>query len=80
MDERTIAERLDAIERKVEQGAKAAFSVTEAAKYAAMGASKMRDLLKNDEIDHIKNGTSYIVPRASLDSWLQAKSKGCQRI
>lgn len=53
---------------------KIALTVTEAAQALGIGRTVAYDLIRRGEIPHVRIGRSIRIPRASLDSWLTART------
>lgn len=51
-----------------------ALTVTEAASALGIGRTVAYDLIRRGEIPHVRIGRSIRIPRASLDSWLAART------
>lgn len=52
-----------------------AYTVTETAQALGIGRTVAYDLIRRGEIPHVRIGRSIRIPRASLDAWLQGRTK-----
>jgi excisionase family DNA binding protein len=52
-----------------------AYTVTETASALGIGRTVAYDLIRRGEIPHVRIGRSIRIPRASLDSWLTARTQ-----
>lgn len=53
---------------------KACFDQKETAKYLGLGITQTQHYMRNGFIPSIKLGRRYIIPKATLDKWLEEQS------
>ena len=78
MNEALLAElvnEMKTLNRKLTRMNQEVFSAEEAAKYLRIGYSTMLQLARIGQIEHVRNGTSYIFKKEHLNKWLDRNKK-----
>ncbi len=69
-----LIEKIDKLDKRVSLN-REVFNSEEAAEYLRMGYGTLLQLARIGQIEHVKNGTSYIFKKEYLDRWLERNKK-----
>lgn len=79
MNENLLAElvnEMKALNKKITRMNQEVFTSEEAAEYLRVGYSTILQLARIGQIEHVRNGTSYIFKKEHLNNWLDRNKKG----
>lgn len=78
MNENLLAELVNEIKvlnKKLTRMNQEVFSAEEAAEYLRIGYSTILQFVRIGQIEHVRNGTSYIFKKEHLNKWLDRNKK-----
>ena len=70
-----LVSEMKALNKKLTRMNQEVFSAEEAAEYLRIGYSTMLQLARIGQIEHVRNGTSYIFKKEHLNKWLDRNKK-----
>ena len=70
-----LVNEMEALNKKITRMNQEVFSAEEAAEYLRIGYSTILQLVRIGQIEHVRNGTSYIFKKEHLNNWLDRNKK-----